>query len=67
MILPQSNLLIQTVKVVDPAVARIKILEYWQQLKLYGIPLGKYPRERKMELLRREVESATAIELKILP
>lgn len=57
----QSNLLIQAVKGVDSAVVKIEILEYWQRLKVHGIPLERYLRERKMELLKRKVELAIEI------
>jgi len=63
----RSNLLIQAVKVVDLAVAGIKILEHWQRLNVYGMPLERYLGEGKMELLRREVESAMGIQLKTVP
>ena len=55
----RSNLLIRAVKAVDPAVVGIEILEQWQRLKVHGMPLERYLGEGKMELLKREVESAT--------
>ncbi len=62
-----SNLLIRTIKAVDPAVVGVEILEHWQRLKVHGMPLGRYLSEGKMELLKREVESSTGIQLKALP
>ncbi len=62
-----SNLLIRTIKAVDPAVVGVEILEYWQRLKVHGMPLERYLGEGKMELLKREVESSTGIQLKTLP
>ena len=63
----RSNLLIRAVKAVDPAVVRIEILEHWQRLKVHGMPLERYLGEGKMELLKREVESAMGIQLKSVP
>ena len=63
----RSNLLIRAVKAVDPAVVGIEILEHWQRLKVHGMPLERYLGEGKMEVLKREVESATGIELRALP
>ena len=62
-----SNLLIRTAKTVDPAVVGVEILEHWQRLKVHGMSLERYLDEGKMELLKREVESSTGIQLKILP
>lgn len=45
----------------------IEILEHWQRLKVHGMPLKRYLGEGKMEVLKREVESATGIELRVLP
>ena len=45
----------------------IEILEHWQRLKVHGMPLERYLGEGKMELLKREVESATGIQLKTMP
>ncbi len=67
MIPQRSNLLIQAAKSVDPAVVGVEILENWQRVKVHGMPLERYLGERKMELLRRKVESATEIQLKTLP
>ena len=63
----RSNLLIRAVKSVDPAVVGVEVLEHWQRLKVHGMPLNRYLGEGKMELLKREVESATGIQLKTLP
>ena len=67
-LIPQrSNLLIRAAKSVDPAVVGVEILEHWQRLKVHGMPLERYLGEGKMGLLKREVESATGIQLKTLP
>ena len=67
-LIPQrSNLLIRAANSVDPAVVGVEILEHWQLLKVHGMPLERYLGEGKMGLLKREVESATGIQLKTLP
>ncbi len=63
----RSNLLIRAVKALDPAVVGIEIPEHWQRLKVHGMPLKRYLGEGKMELLKREVESVTGIQLKLAP
>ena len=63
----RSNVLIRAVKAVDSAVVGIEVLEHWQRLKVHGMPLERYLGKGKMELLRREVESATGIQLKSIP
>ena len=45
----------------------LEILEHWQRLKVHGMSLERYMGEGKMELLKREVESSTGIELKTIP
>ena len=60
----KSNLLIRAVKSVDPQVSGVEVPEHWQRLKVHGMPLERYLGEGKMELLKREVESATGIQLK---
>jgi len=62
-----SNVFIRAVKTVDPAVVRVEILEHWQRLKVHGMSLERYLGEGSMELLKREVESSTGIQLKALP
>ena len=62
-----TNLLIRAAKTVDAAVVGVEILEHWQWLKVHGMPLERYLGERKMELLKRKVESSTGIQLKTLP
>lgn len=62
-----SNLLIRAAKSVDASVVGIEILEHWQRLKVHGMPLERYLGDGKMDLLRREVESSTGIQLKTLP
>lgn len=41
----------------DAVIIRVEIIEHWQQLKVHEISLERYLGERKMELLKREVES----------
>ena len=62
-----SNTLIRAAKTVDAAIVGVKVLEHWQRLKVQGMSLDRYLREGKMELLKREVESSTGIQLKTLP
>lgn len=62
-----SNLLIRAAKTVDPTVVRAEVLEHWQRLKVHGISQKRYLGAGKMELLKREVESSTGIELKAHP
>ena len=45
----------------------VEVLKYWQRLKVHGIPLNRYLGERKVELLKKEVQSATRIQIKALP
>lgn len=61
-----SNLLIRAAKSVDASVVGIEILEHWQCLKVHGMPLERYLGDRKMDFLKREVESSTGIQLKTL-
>ena len=63
----RSNLLIWAVKSIDPTVVGVEILEYWQRLKVHGMPLERYLGEKKMELLKREIELSMGIQLKVLP
>ena len=62
-----SNMLIRAAKSVDEKVIGIEALERWQRLKVHGMSLARYLGEGKMELLRREIESSTGIQLKTLP
>ena len=48
-------------------VSGVEVFEHWQWLKVHGMPLERYLGEGKIELLKREVESATGIQLKVLP
>lgn len=59
--------MIRAVKAVDPAVVGIEVLKHWQRLKVHGMPLEEILGEGKIELLRREVESAMGIQLKSMP
>lgn len=59
-------MLIRAIKTVDPTVVEVEVLEHWQRLKVHGMPLERYLGEGKMELLRKEVESATCIQLRIV-
>lgn len=60
-------MLIRAEKTVDPAVVGVEVLEHWQCLKVHGMSLERYLGEGSMELLKREVESSTGIQLKSLP
>ncbi len=62
-----SNMLIRAAKSIDEKVIGVEALERWQRLKVHGMPLARYLGEGKMELLRREIESSTGIQLKTLP
>ena len=62
-----SNMLIRAAKSVDKKVIGIEALERWQRLKVHGMSLARYLGEGKMELLCREIESSTGIQLKTLP
>lgn len=62
-----SNLLIRAAKSVDTLVVGVEILEHWQRLKVHGMPLERYLGDGKMDLLKREVESSTGIQLKTVP
>ena len=63
----RRNILIRAAKTVDTAVIGAEALEHWQRLKVHGMPLGRYLGEGKMELLKREVESSTGVQLKTTP
>lgn len=62
-----SNLLTRAAKTVDAAIVGVEVLEHWQRLKVHGMSLERYLGEGKMELQKREVESSTGIQLKMLP
>ena len=62
-----SNLLIRAAKTVDQAIVGVEVLEHWQRLKVHGMSLERYLGEASMELLKREIESSTGIQLKSLP
>ena len=55
------------IKTVNSAVVGVKILEHWQQLKVYGMPFESYLGEGKIELLKQKMELSTGIKLKTLP
>lgn len=61
-----SNVLIRAAKTVDAAIVGVEVLEHWQRLKVHGMSLERYLGGGKMELLKREVESSTGIQLKTL-
>ena len=61
-----SNILIRAAKVVDAGVIAVETLERWQRLKVHRMLLAKYLEEGKMELLCREIESSTGIQLKMV-
>ena len=46
---------------------RAEGLEHWQQLKMHGMPLGRYLGKGEMEFLKREVELSTGVKLKTTP
>lgn len=62
-----SNMLIWAAKSVDEKVIGIETHERWERLKVDGMSLARYLGDGKMELLRREIESSTGIELKTQP
>ena len=62
-----SNILIKVAKAVDAGVIGVEVLECWQRLKVYGMSLARYLGKGKMELLCREIESSTGIQLKTIP
>ncbi len=62
-----SNMLIRAAKSVDEKVIGIEALKQWQRLKVHGMSLARYLGNRKMELLQREIESLTGIQLKTMP
>lgn len=51
----------------DPAVVGVDVLKHWQRLKVHEMLLEGYLGEGKMELMKREVESAMDIQLKAIP
>lgn len=61
-----SNVLIRESKLVDEGVTGVEALEWWQRLKVHGMPSTALFGEGKMELLCREIESSTGIRLKTL-
>lgn len=61
-----SNVLIRAAKTVNAAIIGVEILEHWQRLKVHGMSLERYLGEKKMELLKREVEPLTRIQLSAL-
>ena len=62
-----SNIIIRTAKAVDAGVIGVEALERWQRLKVHGMSLARYLGEGKMEVLCREIESSTGIQLKTVP
>ena len=61
------NIFIRATKTVDAGVIGVEVLERWQRLKVHGMLLARYLGEGKMELLCREIESSTGIQLKTIP
>lgn len=61
-----SNVLIRAAKTVNAAIIGVEILEHWQRLKVHGMSLERYLGEKEMELLKREVEPLTRIQLSAL-
>lgn len=62
-----SNILIRAAKAIDEGVIGVEALERWQRLKVHGMSLARYLEEGKMEILCREIESSTGIQLKTVP
>ena len=62
-----STTLIRAAKSKDKGVIEVEILERWQKLKVHRMSLVRCFEEEKMELLCREIELSTRINLKILP
>lgn len=62
-----SNILIRAAKSVDERVIGVEAFERWQRLKVHGMSLARYLGEGKMEIVCREIESSTGIQLKTLP
>ena len=62
-----STILIRATKSVNKEVIGVESLERWHRLKVHGMPLMRYLREGKMELLYREIKSSTGIRLKTIP
>ena len=62
-----SNLLIQAANTVDYAIVGVEVLKHWQRLKVHGMSLKRYLGGGKIEVLKREVELSTDIQLKALP
>lgn len=63
----RKNILIRAAKMVDAAVISAETLEYWQRLKVHGMPLDRYLGEGRMEIFKREVKSSTGVQLKTVP
>lgn len=63
----RANLLIRAAKSVDSVVVGIKVLENWQRLNVYKMPLERYLGEGKMVLLKKEAWLAPGMRLKTLP
>ncbi len=61
------NIFIWATKLIDKEITRIKVLEQWHRLKVYGIPLIRYLREGKIEVFCQEIESSMEIKLKTTP
>lgn len=62
----QSNLLIQATKTIDHAIVGVEIVKQLQCLRVHGMSLERYLRPRKMELLKKKVESSIGILLKTI-
>lgn len=56
-----STILIQAAKSMDERVIKVEKLERWHRLKVHGMHLIQYLKERKMELLCREIKLSTGI------
>ena len=62
-----SNVLIRAAKLVHKRVIELGALEHWQRLKIHKMSLVRYLDEGKMEMLCREIESSTGIQVKTQP
>ena len=61
-----KDALIKAVKAVDSAVIGVESIEHWQRLKVHRLSVKRYTSEG-IELLQREIETSTDIQLKAKP
>lgn len=60
----QKNIFIWAAKIVDALVIGVETLEHWQCLKVHGMLLDSYLKDGRIEILKKEVELLTKIQLK---